>query len=224
MNRNLVLLFSFVIFFDIPVWGQRTVSISVTLCPTFAHTNYSNRYLYPESDGQIVEPVYLSGSRWAFGTSAGLSILYKYAPGWSVSSGIWFQQLALRQNRQPVAGNGNVTLRNRALRVPLLLNYSSNQQRLSPYFSFGLLTDFPLTSRVIVTRSGESTQYLRLISLNSGPTFHGLLGAGIRYKLTNRYTLTAQPVWTYNFGRFGGAGTHDSSFECSVLAQMAYSF
>ncbi|MBD2755633.1 outer membrane beta-barrel protein [Spirosoma sp. BT704] len=224
MNRNLVLLFSFVILSATQVCGQRNLSVSVTLSPTLAHTNYGNRYFYPESDGQVVEPVYVNGSRWAFGPSVGLSVLYTYAPGWSVSSGIWFQQVAIRQSRQPLAGEGSVTLRKRVFRVPLLLNYYANQQRLSPYFSFGLLTDFPLTSRVLVTRAGESTQNLRLVPLNASPVFHLLLGAGIRYKLTDQYTFMAQPVWTYNFGQLGGSRTHDPSFELSLQTQLAYTF
>lgn len=224
MNRNLILPLSFVIFSAILVHAQPNLSVSVTLSPTLAHTNYGNRYFYPESDGQVVEPVYVNGSRWAFGPSVGLSVLYTYAPGWSVSSGVWFQQLGIRQSRQPLAGEGSVTFRKRALRIPLLVNYYTDQQRLSPCFSFGLLTDFPLTSRVVVSRVDESTQRLRLIPLNASPIFHLLLGAGARYKLTDRYTLIAQPVWTYNFGQLGGARTHDPSFELSLQTQLAYTF
>ncbi|MVM32782.1 PorT family protein [Spirosoma sp. HMF4905] len=223
MNRSFLLLVAFLLFSMTLSWSQQTLSISATLLPTFSHTYYTNRYLYPESDGQIVEPVYLSGSRWATGYSAGVSVAYNYTPGWSVSSGVWFQQLSLRQARQPIAGPGTVVLHNRVIRFPLLLNYYSSAQRLSPYFSLGLFVDLPITSRVVVTRTGESTQYLRLLS-TPRPIFHGLLGAGARYKLTNRYTLMAQPVWIYKFGQLGGATTYDSSFELSLLTQLAYTF
>ncbi|UFH52978.1 PorT family protein [Spirosoma sp. KNUC1025] len=204
--------------------GQHKLSISSTVTPAIGHTDYHARSLYPESDGQVVEPVFLDGSRWSSGYAAGLSISYVYQPGWSVSSGIWFHQITTRQTRQPSAGEGTVTLRNRRLRIPLLLNFCPSNHRLSPYFSFGLLTDFPILSRVVVTRSGESTQNLRLKPLLPRPFFYGLLGAGVRYKLTDRYTFIGQPVLTYSFGQLGASFMHDPAFEIGLQTQLAYTF
>ncbi|QDK79276.1 PorT family protein [Spirosoma sp. KCTC 42546] len=223
MNRKLTFLVALFFCSISQSLAQQTLSVSAMLSPTFSHTLYNYRYFYPESDGQIVEPVYISGSRWSTGYSIGASVHYTYAPGWSVSSGIWFQQLSLRQARQAVAGEGTVSLRNRVIRFPLLLNYYSSTQRLSPYFSVGLFVDLPITSRVVVMRTGESTQYLRLLS-TPRPIFHGMLGAGIRYKLTSRYTLIAQPTWTYKFGQLGGASVNDSSVEFSLQTQVGYTF
>ena len=171
----------------------------------------------------MVEPVYVNGIRWATGFSAGVSVLYTYAPGWTVSSGIWYHQLSIRQARQPIAGEGTVTLRSRAIRFPLLLHYALSSQRLTPYFTFGFLVDAPITARVVVARGAEPTQYLRLTG-SGNPIFHGMLGAGLQYKLTERYRLMAQPIWTYTFGQFGGASTHNNSFELSVQTQVAYRF
>lgn len=223
MNRSFSLLVALLFFPMALSWGQQTLSVSATLSPTFSRTYYNYRYFYPESDGQIVEPVYINGTRWSTGYSVGVSVLYNYAPGWSVSSGIWFQQLSLRQARQPTAGEGTVALHSRVIRFPLLLNYYSSNQRLSPYFTFGLFVDLPAISRVVVNRTGESTQYLRLLS-TPRPIFHGLLGAGLRYKLADRYTLMTQPVWTYKFGQLGSANAYDSSFELSLQTQVTYNF
>lgn len=223
MNMRLRFLVAVLLFPAALAWSQPTLSIAPTLSPTFSHTVYNYRYFYPESDGQIVEPVYISGSRWSTGFSAGLSILYNYTPGWSVSSGIWFQQQSLRQARQAIAGPGTVTVHNRVIRFPLLLNYYSSTQRLSPYFSLGVFVDLPITSQVVVRRGDEPTQYLRLLSLPR-PIFNGLLGAGARYKVNNRYTFMAQPTWTYKFGQLGGATTNDSAFELSLITQLAYTF
>lgn len=235
MNKKLYLLLALLGFPMASIMGQPRSNrftnpdqprllVSASVVPTLSHTNYQARYLYPESDGQVVEPVFLNGIRWASGYSVGVSVLYEYAPGWSVSSGLWWQQLTIRQQRQPQAGEGTIYLHSRAIRVPLLLNYASSMKRLSPYFSFGLLTDFPIMSRVVVTQAGESTQRLRLFPLISRPYFHGLLGAGARYRITKRYTVMAQPVWSYNFGQLGGASTNDSSFELSMQMQLAYTF
>ena len=223
MNKTLQLLLVLLWLPTAPCFGQQKLAVSATVAPTLSNTFYHTRFLYPESDGQIVEPVYLTGSKWASGYLAGLSLVYTYAPGWSVSSGIWYQQLTTRQARQAAAGEGTITLRKRAIRIPLLLNYASSTKRLSPYFSFGVLTDIPIAGRVVVTRGSESTQYLRLEN-SSRPIFHILLGAGMQYKLNRRYTLMAQPVWSYKLGQLGGSSTNDSSYELSLLAQVAYSF
>lgn len=224
MSKRLCVLLIVVLFSVGLALGQRTLSVSATLAPTLSHTTYQQRSFYPESDGQIVEPVFLDGGRWATGYGAGLSVLYTYAPGWSVSSGLWYEQLTTRQARQPLAGEGTVAFQSRFLRIPLLLNYASSTKRLSPYFSVGILADFPITSRVIVTRVGESTQHLRLHPLITRPIFQGLLGAGFHYKLGERCILIGQPVWTYAFGQFGLARFHDTSYAFSLLTQIAYRF
>ena len=204
-------------------FGQRTVSISATVAPTLVRTNYNRTYLYPDSDGQIVEPIFLIGTVNAFGYLAGLGAHYTYAPGWSVAVGVWYSQASMRQVRPAAAGEGTTAVRNRTVRIPLLLSYQSSTQRLSPYFSLGLLLDFPFASRVVVTRSGQPTQRLRLTT-DSGPVFQPLLGAGGRYQLGHRCALIVQPTWAYNLGRFGGARTYNSSYEVGVLTQVNYSF
>ena len=223
MNKQLFILLLLLLLSAFPVRGQKTVALSATASPTFSRTYYRYRYFYPESDGQIVEPVYLNGNRWLSGHCAGLSIIFNYAPGWSVSSGVWFEQLSIRQDRQPAAGPGVITLRNRVIRVPVYLNYASSTKRLSPYFSLGFLVDLPITSRMVVQRDGESTQYLRL-TVPLRPIFHLAVGAGIRYKLAERYTIMTQPTWAYKLGQFGSSSTYDSSFELGLLTQLAYTF
>lgn len=223
MRRTLTFLVALAVFTSTVSRGQQKLSLAATVSPTLSHVYYPYRFFYPESDGQVVEPVYVNGIRWATGYWAGASVLYTYAPGWSVSAGIGYQQLSIRQARQPTAGEGTVTLRSRAIRLPVLLNYASSTNRLSPYFTLGFVVDHPLTARVTVTRGTESTQYLRLTTTRS-PIFHGMLAAGLRYKLTDRYTLLAQPVWSYKFGQFGDALTHNNSFELSLQTQIAYAF
>ncbi|GAB2592576.1 hypothetical protein GCM10027190_46230 [Spirosoma areae] len=193
------------------------------MSPARAYTNYYFRYLYPESDGQVVEPVFLNGGRWSGGFSAGVSVGYNYAPGWSVSSGVWFTQMTTRQTRQPEAGEGRIAVHNRFIRLPLLLNYGPSANRLSPYFSLGALTDLPIRSRVVVTRGAESTQYLRL-EPNPRPIFHILLSAGAQYTLNQHIKLIAQPTIAFKLGQLGGSKTNKSSYEFSVLTQAAYAF
>ncbi|MBC3784546.1 outer membrane beta-barrel protein [Spirosoma utsteinense] len=202
-------------------FSQRTFSISATASPTLVRTNHNRTYLYPDSDGQVVEPVFLAGTVNTIGFTAGLGAHYTYAPGWSVATGIWYSQTARQQARLAAAGEGTTTLRSRTLRVPLLLNYQLTTRRFAPYFSLGLWLDFPLNARVIVDRIDEPTQRLRL-KTDTGPIFQPLLGVGGRYQPARRWALIVQPVWSYNLGRFGGARTYNSSYEVNILAQITY--
>ena len=203
-------------------FSQRTVSIRATVAPTLVRTSYNRQFLYPDSDGQVVEPIFLAGRLGAIGYTAGLTAQYTYAPGWSVAAGLWYSQATLRQTRLTTLGNGTTAISSRTLRIPLLLNYQSSTRRLSPYFSLGLLLDFPMASRVVVTRAGQPTQHLRLAT-NAGPVFQPMLGAGGRYQVNRRWALIVQPIASYNLGRFGGAQTDNSSYELSILAQLMYS-
>ena len=202
--------------------GQSPLAISATVLPTLVRTRYDRTYLYPNSDGQVVEPVFICGTRNTMGYVAGIGALYTYAPGWSVSAGLWYSQTIMRQARLASAGEGTTTIRSRTLRIPLVLNYQPLAKRLSPYFSLGLLLDFPFNSRVIVERAGLDTQRLQLAT-DSGPIFHPMVGAGGRYQFNRRCALIVQPTWAYNLGRFGGAQTYTSSYEVSILAQLTYS-
>ena len=204
-------------------FGQQKLSLSATIAPTYSHAYHNYLSLYPDSDGQIVEPILLNGKINSSGYLAGPTLEYSYGVGWSASVGIWYQQLTRRQARSVLAGPGTTTLHNRTIRIPLLLNYQLSRQRLSPYFSLGTFLDFPLASRVIVTRDGLAAQKLRL-DATPGPVFHVLAGAGGHYQLSNRYALIVQPVAAYNLGRFGGSYSYNASYELSLLTRFMYSF
>lgn len=204
-----------------PTPARGKLAISFTFSPTLRHTTYKPQFLYPNSDGQIVEPVYVSGSRWAPGFMVGPTVEYHYAPGWSVSAGVWYRQQGFRQLRP--TGDGTTILRDRILRIPLMINFRQSARRLSPYFTFGTTADITLTGRVLVQRNAGDDQTLR-ISPERGPYFHILLGAGAQYQLTRELQLTVQPQYAYNLGRFGGYKTHNPSFDVTLLTQVAYRF
>ncbi|WP_338876415.1 PorT family protein [Spirosoma sp. SC4-14] len=216
-------LFSSALFITSLAFGQEKLSVSATIAPLFTHTAYDRLYLFPDSDGQVVDPVFLDGSTGSFGYSAGVTVYYTYAPGWSVATGLWYQYQVIKTDRLALAGVGQTSLRNRSFRIPILLNYRSSERKISPYYSFGPLIDFPASSRVIAHREGESTQHLRLSS-ESGPIFSLLLGAGALYQLNTHVALTAQPTFTYHLGRFGGAHTNFRTYELGLLTQLIYTF
>ncbi|GAB3755674.1 PorT family protein [Spirosoma pomorum] len=204
-------------------YGQGKLSVAITAAPTYTNTTYFNRSFYPESDGQLVEPIQINGVRGTAGFLAGVTVHYNWVPAWSVSSGIWYDQHTPRQQRIPMAGEGMNNMRQRAIRIPLLLNFRSSDKRLSPYFSFGWLVDLPLTARVLVDRPDQGTQRLRLLT-DKGPVFHVVAGAGVHYKLTPRYGLIVQPTASYNLGSFGGYASHNDSYALGLQTQLVYSF
>ncbi len=204
-------------------FGQGTWSVSGVATPAFVRVRYPHLVLYPDSDGQLVEPVEVGGQTNAFSYATGLTLYYTYAPGWSVATGVWYRAQRVRQPRQTIASAGTTTLRERAVRLPVLLNYRSSARRLSPYYSLGVLFDWPLASRVIERRSGQPTQNLRLNG-GGGPVFNVLLGAGGVYQINPRWALLAQPIGTYKLGRFGGSQTHSPAVELGLLAQVVRSF
>jgi len=205
------------------VFAQDKLSVSATFSPAFTHTAYNQFYLFPDSDGQVVDPVFLDGGKGSFGYSAGVTVYYTYTSGWSVATGLWYHYQAIKTDRLALAGAGTTSVHNRGLRIPILLNYRSSDNKLSPYYSFGPLIDFPLSARVIANREGESTQHLRLAA-ESGPIFSVLLGAGGVYQINSKIALTVQPTFTYHLGRLGGARTNFRTYELGLQTQLIYTF
>lgn len=201
--------------------AQRGWSVVVQATPLAEQTNYPRRVFYPDSNGQVVEPIYLNGSHWAPGVQVGLVAQYGFAPGWSVGAGVGYRQFSTRQTR--FSNDGTTVLNSRAVRVPVLLNFQSTTNRLSPYFSAGTLLDFPLSSRVTVRRTDQPVQQLTL-GTEGGPVVYLTAGAGGRYQLSDHSALVVQPVLTHKIGRFGASRSHNPAVEVGVQAEVSYSF
>ena len=201
--------------------AQRRWTVAAQVTPLAEQTNYQRRVFYPNSDGQVVEPIYLSGGRWATGGQGGLTVGYGFAPGWVVSAGVGYRQFTTRQTR--LNNDGATAINSRAVRVPVLLSFQSSKKRLSPYFTVGTLLDFPLQSRVVVRRDDQPVQRLTL-DTERGPVFYVALGAGGRYALNDRCALFAQPVLNYKIGRFGDGRSYNPAVEVGLQMQVSYTF
>ncbi len=201
--------------------AQRGWQMTIQISPLAEQTNYPRRVLYPNSNGQIVEPIYLSGRHWATGVQGGFTAQYGFEPGWSVSAGVGYRQFSTRQAR--FGNDGTTTINSRAIRVPLLLNFQSSQNRLSPYFTVGTLFDFPLSSRVTVRGNDRPAQQL-ILDVNDGLAFYLMAGAGVKYQLSNRYALAMQPVVNFKAGQLGDTRSYDRAVEVGLQTQVSYSF
>ena len=208
---------------SLPVAGmaQQTWSVTAQVVPLAERTSYLRQAAYPNSDGQVVEPIYLNGIRWATGGQVGLAVHYGFAPGWSVSVGGAYRQFSTRQARP--GNDGTTIIRSRAVRVPVLLNFQSSANRLSPYFTVGTLLDFPLSSRVAVQRTDQPDQQLSL-DVERGPVFYLTAGAGGWYRISDRCALVVQPTLNYKIGQFGDGRSHNPAIEVGLLTQVTYSF
>ncbi|GAB3881692.1 PorT family protein [Spirosoma agri] len=204
-------------------FGQGKLSVSAAITPLYVNTAYSRFYLYPDSDGAIVEPIYMNGTVGSVGYVAGATAYYTYAPGWSVAAGIWYRYLPTQVARSPLAGEGTTSIRSRAIRIPLMLNFRSSAKKLSPYYTLGVLIDIPFSSRVVAVRDDMPTQKLRL-SPDPGPQFSAMIGAGAVYQIDPTLALTVQPTATYRLGRFGGSHTDKRTYELGLQTQLIYSF
>lgn len=199
--------------------AQQKWSVTAQVAPLAERTNYRRRTFYPNSNGQVVEPIYVSGARWATGIQAGGAVHYGFAPGWSVSLGGAYRQFTTRQARP--GNDGTTLIRSRAIRVPVLLNFQASKKRLSPYFTVGALLDFPLASRVTVRRNDQTTQQLTL-DVERGPVFYLMAGAGFHYRFGQRCALTAQPTISYQVGRFGDSRSYNPTTETGLQVQLVY--
>lgn len=223
MTKRSATLFLLISLTTLSVFGQNKLSVSATITPLYTNTNYTRHYLFPDSDGQVVEPVLLAGNKGSLGYLAGITAYYNYASQWSIATGLWFRYQAIRTERLALAGEGTSSVRYRSIRLPILFNYRSSEHKLSPFYSFGPLIDIPLSARIVASRAGESTQHLRLDS-ESGPVFNFLLGAGGIYQVNSQIALTSQPTVTYRLGRLGGARTNFRTFELGLQMQAIYTF
>ncbi|GAB3566396.1 hypothetical protein GCM10027578_15180 [Spirosoma luteolum] len=207
----------------LPQQRLRSLSLAIGMAPSLTSTGYRRQTLYPESNGQLVEPVWLDSRRTGIGFGAGATVYYTYAPGWSVGAGLWYHQQTIRQLRRPVAGPGTTLIRSRALRLPLSITFQPGTQRLSPLFTLGLLTDFGLPTQLVARRGSEPTQYLR-VAQSINPTFQASVGAGAAYRLGRQLTVQLQPTLIYGVGQFGGATTFHPTLELALQTQALWRF
>ncbi|CCH55027.1 hypothetical protein BN8_04258 [Fibrisoma limi BUZ 3] len=223
MQRFLGLLLWGVLLSAEVAFGQKKIVLSVAAAPTYAYTAYKPQFLYPDSDGQVVEPILVTGRSHSAGYLLGPTVEYVYAPGWSVSSGVWLSTLTYRQARESADERILTNIRNRSLRIPIQLNYRQSKNRLSPYWSGGLHLDYLLPARVLVRRDEQPRQRLNL-TYNGGVAFRVSVAGGWSYRLTNRISLLGQLMVNYNLGKFGQAATHNPSIELNGLVQAAWTF
>ena len=120
------------------VAAQGRFSVSATAAPAYAHLSARLNYLQPVGNGQFESSVFSTNTS-SFGYAAGVMGHYRFTPSWSVSTGFWYNRLGYEGTFPFAPGPISARIISQTTQVPLLVNYRSRQQRLSPYFSVGCL-------------------------------------------------------------------------------------
>lgn len=206
-----------------PAIGQSRFSLSVNAAPIWNFYDTRATILVPGGSGGL-ETLDFATKGHGFSYSFGLLGRYHLSPRWSVAAGVWgvrdvSSTLDLTQNGQTVTIN-NFLGRQVFVdyRVPLLINYQPSRHRLSPYLTAG------------ATANIDGPRYIDLgtgpvrVRLDKAVTFTPLLGLGAAYRLSDQFTLIAQPTVQLEFPRGNTDYQRYRVYALSLQTQVLYAF
>lgn len=200
--------------------GQSRFSLSATGAPALSYTNYRGEVLIPSptTAGQFV-PLTLSSRSTAYGVSAGFMGQYALTPNWSVSTGLWYDQLTQTNlDFAPTGPNARVVTAN--LKVPVLLNFKPLASRLSPFVSAGMVLNYTQPTRLInVLTPGSDVR----VQFANSATYRAVLAAGVAYRLNRHFSVTFQPTLLWRF-RPNSRYDRFVSYQLNGQTQLVYSF
>ncbi|CAN5361484.1 hypothetical protein BH09BAC4_BH09BAC4_09820 [soil metagenome] len=183
------------------VFGQNKFSYSISAAPIYTYIRTNSTINLPEFVGNSSTLTFMDVNtdirQTGQGYSVGLMARYEFSTHFSISTGIRLNHY--KANEATITTNPDVTSssnpqiiveanKRRNYQIPLLINYQSSTKRLSPYFSAGVLINFPY---VTIYDGGTFTRPNQKIELY--PT----LGAGILYRFNDHFSLIAQPTFSY---------------------------
>lgn len=195
--------------------AQGRFSVSVTAVPTYAYSDSRVNFIIPNNNGQLTTQTFAANTA-AFGFKVGVMTQYALSPSWSVSAGLWYSRLGWNSIFPFSPGDIPARTIQKDWQVPLLINYRSSQQRLSPYFSLGALANFP--GHTLYRAEGNVTK----ISFVNPVDFRPVLGAGVAYKLGQRLFFIAQPQFIWRF-KPKGDYEHFVTYQLQAQFQLLYS-
>lgn len=196
MNTRILLLLSLISTLLLPARAQSRLSVGLTAAPVLNYGHSNLTVNVPGGSGQFT-PTTFDYRSSVGGFTAGLSVRYALTPSWSLSTALWFTQLRTTQPFPFAPGNVPSRVISSSYQIPLLLNYRLTNRRLAPYFSVGALAALRGATRYkSVDRSGSIDARIKF----GGPvTVQAVVGAGVAYRLTSHWSLTAQPVLIWRF-------------------------
>lgn len=133
------------------VFGQHKFALSIQLAPIYTHADA--KISFPLANQSPTDELIAVSNGLKY--SLGVTTRYAFSPKWSIGAGIWATHSAV--GKEVYMQNGiPTTIRyqykhpfTNLYKAPLLINYQSSTNRLSPYFSAGVTFDFRGTSYLI---------------------------------------------------------------------------
>lgn len=143
-------------------------------------------------------------------SSYGLIARYHFTPQWDVSVGALYYRNT-NHIKSPQGPYGESTpFTSEGWQLPVLVNYRLTSQRLSPYFSTGVIfaKSKTFTGRPITT--------------------DGVIGVGLNYRIDSGLSLLLQPTFSYSFYRPASDGfttySNYSSNSLGIQTQFIWYF
>lgn len=179
------------------VYGQSKLSLSVSLAPEYAHSNSS--VVVPDFNPSTTGFTNLKAKSYVLSYSLGLMARYSFSEKWSVSTGIWASHpfkgeesyiLGNQPFSTPLRFNDPFEIR---YKIPLMLNFRSSENHISPYFSAG--TTFNFKPKIYLDLDGDGNE--ELVRFGKSLTLTPIIGIGAIMDLKKNISLVIQPTFQY---------------------------
>lgn len=203
--------------------GQSRFSLSVNAAPVWNLFDTRAVFALPDANGNLQTTDFATKGH-GFGYSFGLLGRYHLSPRWSVATGVWGVRDVSSTFDMTLSGQTvtiNMPLSRQAFvdyAVPLLINYQPSLRRLSPYLTAGATANIPGARYVDLGTGSVRVRFDRTI------TFSPLLGLGAAYRLSDRFTLMAQPTAQLILPRGNTDYERYRVYGLSLQTQVQYRF
>lgn len=204
------------------VLGQGKFSLSLSIAPDYHYTNTHFTSTFSTINGGTPIDVRIRTTGQSY--SVGLMARYAVSNQFSIATGIWRtysnNQLPTIATIPDLSANPNdpqiigIATHKRNYQIPVLVNFQSAMKRLSPYFSVGGLVNFP---SITVFEDGSKGK-----TPNQNVRVYPTIGVGIIYRIRDRFSLTAQPTFTYILPN--GTFINYLNYQLGLQTQLMYHF
>ena len=201
-------------------------SLSVSVSPIYSGSFNERNIITPTTQSQSINPVFTKSST-SYGYSVGLSAHYAVSSRWSVTTGLWVNNFTRARstllfntntNGLIISPNAGTRVSARTYQVPVLANYRTSDKKLAAYFSAGVLISLPPPSTNYLIGHNDDLALLR----GSRGKVLPMIGAGLSYRLSNRFSFLAQPTLMLEFP--AEEYILHNTYRVGLLTQLKYTF
>lgn len=195
-----------------------------SIAPTYSlvYSYLSNEFKSAGPDGYSTTRTYGPG----YGSAVGLTGRYHFTPKFDVSVGLLHNRMNNYYQIDQLMAIGFTPMRGQQtttssfsdnFQFPVLLNFRSATNRLSPYFSAGALFNYQLGQHNQLTDKNAIQTSLQI-------------GAGVSYRINKNLSLVGQPFGSYRLKNHtylpqpANLDQHIKSYQIGLQTQLIYHF